>query len=121
MQWSEGIEAQWQKLAEEVMTGMKEWRLQHPKANFKEIEAALDERLAKVRARMLQDVALASAAAEVSGVEGEERPRCPQCGHPMEAHGREERTLTTNYNQPVTLRRGYMQCPVCQARLFPPG
>ena len=121
MKWPEEVEVRWQELTEEAMASIKEWRLQHPKASFKEIEAALDERLGKVRARMLQDVAQASAAAEVSVAEGEERPRCPQCGHPMEAHGREERTLTTNYNQPVTLRRGYAQCPVCQTRLFPPG
>ena len=54
-------EQQWRELAEDVLTGMKEWRLQHPKATWREIEAALDERLSRVRARMLQDLALASA------------------------------------------------------------
>jgi phage host-nuclease inhibitor protein Gam len=48
------------ELSEEAITGIKEWRLQHPRASLKEIEAAIDERLAKVRARMLQDAALAS-------------------------------------------------------------
>ena len=55
------MEAHWRKLAEEVMTGVKEWRVQHPKATFEEIETAIDEGLARVRARMLEDVALASA------------------------------------------------------------
>ena len=108
-------------MTDEVLTGMKEWRLQHPKATLKEIESALDVRLAKVRARMLQDVALASAAAEVSTAKAEERPRCPKCGEPMEGHGQDSRTLTTNYNQAIKLTRGYAQCPVCQTRLFPPG
>lgn len=121
MRFAPGAEERWQELAEEVMTGMKEWRLQHPKATFKEIEKALDTRLARMRARMLQDVALASAAREVSQAGNGERPLCPKCGHRMEARGEEERTLTTFYNQSVTLRRGCARCPVCQTRLFPPG
>ena len=36
------FDAKWQELAEEVMSGMKEWRLQHPKATLKEIEQALN-------------------------------------------------------------------------------
>ena len=34
--------ASWHELSEEVLTGMQEWRLQHPKANFAEIETELD-------------------------------------------------------------------------------
>ena len=56
----------WRALSDEVLTGMKEWRLQHPRATLSEIEAALDERLARLRARMLEDAALASAAADWS-------------------------------------------------------
>ena len=51
----EDFDAVWNQLAHEVMSGMKEWRLQHPKATLREIEAALDERLGKMRARMLED------------------------------------------------------------------
>ncbi len=118
--WGPEIETRWQQLVDEVMTGMKEWRLQHPRATFQEIEAALDEKLAKVRARMLQDIALASTAARVSQEEQAERPKCPQCGGPMEARGEQTRTLLTNYNQPIELRRSYTYCPACQAGLFPP-
>lgn len=119
--WSEELEARWQQLAEEVMVGMKEWRLQHPRATFGEIEAALDEGLARVRARMLQDVALASAAADVTSIRPEQRPPCPQCGHPLEARGQETRHLTTNYNQTISLKRSYALCPECGTGLFPPG
>ncbi len=119
MVWGKEQDARWQQLTEEVITGMKEWRLQHPKATLTEIERALDERLGKVRARMLQDVAMTSAAVAVS--QAQERPRCPQCGQPMEGHGQDSRTLVTNYNQAIKLTRGYAQCPVCQTRLFPPG
>ena len=47
--------------AEAVLTGFKEWRLQHPRATLSELEAALDGRLAVLRARLLEDAALASA------------------------------------------------------------
>jgi hypothetical protein len=40
----------WRELSDEVISGMKEWRLQHPRATFREIEAAVDERLARLRA-----------------------------------------------------------------------
>jgi len=51
----EDLDARWPALSDEVMTGMKDWRVQHPKATFREIEAALDERLARLRVRMLED------------------------------------------------------------------
>jgi predicted RNA-binding Zn-ribbon protein involved in translation (DUF1610 family) len=118
--WSKEIEARWQQEAEEVITGMKEWRLRHPKATLREIEAALDERLAKVRARMLQDAALASAATDVSAEQGQDRPRCPKCGNTMEGRGQDTRSLTTNYNQTIELRRSYAVCPACGTGFFPP-
>ena len=97
--WSDEVEARWRELSEEVITGMAEGRGQHPRATLSEIEAALDERLARVRARMLQDTALASAATDVSQLPEEERPCCPDCGHVLEARGQEERTLRTTYDQ----------------------
>src|SRR5919198_5752970 len=103
--WSDEVEARWRELSEEVITGMAEWRAQHPRATLREIEAALDERLARVRARMLQDTALASATTDVSQLPAEERPHCPECGDVLEGHGQEARTLRTTYDRPVTLRR----------------
>ncbi len=121
--WPAEVEKRWRELVEEAITGMKEWRLQHPKATFKEIETALDERLAKVRARMLEDAAMVSGMADIRGVKSEERPRCldPKCHRPLEAHGMEERSLTTNFNETITLTRSYASCPSCGAGLFPPG
>jgi predicted RNA-binding Zn-ribbon protein involved in translation (DUF1610 family) len=119
--WSDAVEARWRELSEEVITGMAEWRGQHPRATLSEIETALDERLAHVRARMLQDTALASAATDLSVLPAEERPRCPDCGQVLEARGQEERTLRTTDDRPVTLRRSYAHCPACGAGLFPPG
>lgn len=115
--WSKENEARWHQESEAVMSGMKEWRLQHPRASLREIEDALDERLA----RMLRDLALASAAARVQEAPEEERPRCPSCGGPLEARGEETRTLMTTHNQPIALERSYTYCPACQAGLFPSG
>jgi hypothetical protein len=38
--WSDDLERRWQQLADEVYTGMKEWRIQHSRATLREIEAA---------------------------------------------------------------------------------
>ena len=111
----------WRALGEEVLTGMKEWRLQHPRATFREIEAAIDERLNRMRARMLTDAALASAAADWEEVATEEQPVCPKCGQPLEPRGQEERHLQVHGGQEVQLDRCYGVCPACGAGLFPPG
>jgi YgiT-type zinc finger domain-containing protein len=117
----EDFDARWQELAEEVISGMKEWRLQHPRAKLSEIEQALDERLARMRARLLQDAALASAAADIAAAQEKERPVCPECGAVLEARGTQERELTTHHNQVVHLERSYGVCPECGAGFFPPG
>jgi predicted RNA-binding Zn-ribbon protein involved in translation (DUF1610 family) len=111
----------WKQLADEVMSGMKEWRLQHPKATLREIEAALDERLGKMRARLLEDVALASAAADVSQTPEAERPTCPACGAVLTVRGQATREVTTHFDQTLRLKRSYTVCPACGAGLFPPG
>jgi predicted RNA-binding Zn-ribbon protein involved in translation (DUF1610 family) len=115
------FDARWDELAAEVLSGMKEWRLQHPKATFREIEQALDERLAKMRVRMLQDAALASAAADLQSAPEAERPVCPECGARLEGRGTAVRRLTTQHNLTVDLTRSYGVCPHCGAGLFPPG
>jgi RNA polymerase-binding transcription factor DksA len=117
----DAFDARWQELAEEVLTGMKEWRLQHPKAKLSEIEQALDERLAKVRTRLLQDLALASAAADIQAAHDDERPVCPECGKVLESRGQHKRLLTTHHNQVLKLERSYGVCPACGAGFFPPG
>jgi hypothetical protein len=120
-QWTAELDVRWRELAEDVIIGMKEWRLQHPKATFKEIETALDERWARVRARFLQDAALVSAAADVRTAPPAQRPRGAQCDRPLEARGQATRELTTSFNQPVRLTRSYAVCPSCGEGLFPPG
>ena len=117
----ETVRGDWQRLTEEVLSGMADWRAAHPKATFAEIEAAVDERLAGMRARMLEAVAEASAAADLSGEGAGERPVCPQCGGALVGRGQRERRLRVASGQMVRLQRRYAVCPACGAGLFPPG
>jgi YgiT-type zinc finger domain-containing protein len=106
-------ERAWRQLADEAFAHLTQWRREHPTATFAEIEAATDTHLAAVRARMLRDVALASAAVSTPTT-------CPACGARMQARGKETRTLVTTHDQAIALRRTRAVCPACGAGLFPP-
>jgi hypothetical protein len=114
------LEARWQPLSQDVIRAMRDWRRQHPRATFKEIETALDEQLARLRAQMLQDTALTSPSADLPTMSQTERPRCPQCGSVLNAQGTETRTLVTEHDQTIKLPRRYATGPQCGAGLFPP-
>ena len=88
MRWEEGIEDSWSGVAEEVMSEIREWREQHAKATFREIEEAVDRLMAKARARFIQDVALASGVRSISREGEDDRPPCPRCGGRLESRGR---------------------------------
>lgn len=112
----------WGSLSIEILTGMKEWRLQHPRATLREIEVALDERLARMRARMLEDAAMASTAAEWEEADKSEHPVCPACGQEVKGGGVVSgRCLQTQGGQEITLKRRYGVCAHCGVRFFPPG
>jgi YgiT-type zinc finger domain-containing protein len=115
MAWADW-EAEWQALSEEVYSGMGDWRAAHPRATFAEIEAAVEERLAGLRARLLERAALASAATDL-----QERPACPACGGRVQARGRRKRRLTVPGDRVVELERTYAGCPTCGTGFFPPG
>jgi hypothetical protein len=115
------FDAHWEELAAEVLSGMKEWRLQHPKATLRQIETTLDARLGKLRVRMLQDAALASAAADLRAAQAAEQPRCGACGVVLVERTVAERQLITQHNQVLKLVRSYGVCPTCGTGLFPPG
>ena len=119
--WNEEVESSWHRLGEEVILGIKEWRLQHPRATLTEIEQAMDGLWGRARARFLQDVALASEAREMGNIPEEGGSRCPACGHLLESRGQKIRSLTTHYEQRINLKRSYGVCPACGTGLFPPG
>lgn len=56
--------------------GMTQWRKEHPKATWAEIEAAVDERINQLRAQLIQDVVQMGETQQWSEIPQEERPRC---------------------------------------------
>lgn len=113
-------QALWQQLTQEVTSEMAEWRLAHPKATLREIELELDLRLSRMRARLLEDLALTSSAADWAKTSVDQHPRCPECDHPLQDQGAKARTLLTHGGQELILNRPYATCPACGTGLFPP-
>ena len=62
------FDREWQAAGDDLSKEMREWRLGHPKATLSEMESALDKPLAELRAKLLQDMALASENADLRQV-----------------------------------------------------
>ena len=107
-------------LSYDILTGMHEWRLQHPDATLTEIEQALDQRWYRVHACLLADLALQSSAADWQARAAAQRPTCPDCGRELVARGRQPRHLKTHGGHDLTLTRSYGYCPACKTGHFPP-
>ena len=112
---------EWKEVSEDVLSGMIEWRLQHGQATLREIEAAADERLVRLRQRMVEDSVQASHAAHWSRTLGPERPCCRQCGAALIARGNQKRHIQTSGGASLELERSYGTCPTCGSGVFPPG
>lgn len=116
---SEHFAAEWGRLGEEALSGMSAWRKAHPRATLTEIEEETDRRLAALRARLVEEVAQNSAAAE--GGRREEPLACPSCGGQTVRNGKRQRRLTTQHEQMLHLEREQMRCGRCGQTFFPPG
>jgi hypothetical protein len=101
--------------------GMTQWRKEHPRATWAEIEAAVDEQINQVRAQLLQDLVLLGESQDWSELPEEERPTCATCGTPLWARGEQTRYLQTTGGEAVKLTRTYGTCPTCGVGFFPPG
>jgi hypothetical protein len=99
--------------------GMTQWRKEHPKATWAEIEAAVDEQINQLRAQLIQDVVQLGESEEWSEIPEEERPRCATCGKPLVARGEQTRFIQTTGGEAVKLRRTYGTCPECGVGFFP--
>jgi len=115
----EEMRKSWNGMSEEIISGIAEWRLQHPQATFREIEEEVDRRLSVLRATMIADAALSSAQTEWAN--GSREALCPACGKPLEKKGKKKRSLQTRGGQEVELEREYGLCPACGQGIFPPG
>jgi YgiT-type zinc finger domain-containing protein len=113
------MEENWQKMGAEIISGVAEWRNEHPQATFREIEAEVDRRLSGFRAKMIADVAMKSRKREWD----EARPDvvCEKCGEKLKSRGQKKRTLQTSQGQVIELEREYGVCPQCGQGIFPPG
>jgi len=100
-------------LMDEVRATLRSWRSTHPHATFAEIETAVEEQIARIRARMREQV--------VADGPVRERVPCPGCGTTMVPRQRRRRELTVRGDHQVHLDRSYVVCPSCGRGLFPPG
>ena len=115
------IAEQWHQQSEAVLSGVAEWRGQHPHATWREIEQAIDERLGRLRSKLLQDTAQQSQQRAWSQHEGGQRPQCPNCQVALQARGSHTRTLQSSAGSQISLERSYGTCPQCGGGFFPPG
>ena len=100
--------------------GMSQWRKEHPKATWAEIEAAVDEHMNQVRAQLLQDLVQMGESEDWRKIPAEERPQCAMCNEPLWARGEQTRYIQTSGGQAVKLTRTSGTCPACGVGFFPP-
>lgn len=100
---------------DDILSGMRVWQQQHPKATFAELEQETMQRLAQFRARIMEEVGQTSQAADW---EERKEPICPECGIKMKLSEEHERNLQVAGGGEVKLQRSYAICPACGAELF---
>jgi hypothetical protein len=105
---------------ENLRPALTEWRAAHPQATMWEIEGAVEEHLAGVRAEFIEELAEKSRLREICELSEAERPRCERCGSVLRARGQRSRTLQDKGGEDVVLRRSYADCPTCRVGVFPP-
>ena len=118
MKRKEKVEEEWNGMSEEIMRGVTGWRVEHPKATLREIEAEIDKRLSELRAKMITDTANQSVSARWEAAEGE---ICPECGAKLIRKGKQKRVLLTKDGREIELARDYGVCVACGHGVFPPG
>ena len=99
----EEMSQQWQQSSQQASQSIAQWRAAHPEATLAEIEAAVDEQMNRLRARMIEEVAQASPLEQADAKQ--QARKCPQCGERMQARGKHQRRLQTQGGQQVTLTR----------------
>ena len=107
----------WLAESAERFAALDVWRQAHPTATWAEIEAAVDAQLGPLRARLLGETAMASAATDL----GAARRVCAACGERLVSAGARRRRLRSDQDEAIDLERSYARCPACGTGLFPPG
>ena len=112
----EELQQIWQERSQEAFVQVAQWQQEHPSATLAEIEETMDRFLRKLRAQLIEEVAQRREATP-----GGTSPACPKCATTMQARGSRKRSLQTQGDQCVTLKRIYFSCPDCGYSFFPPG
>ena len=107
----------WRELSAETLSGMAEWRKQHPKATLREIEKALDERMMKLRAKVLEEAAQLSEMQ--TWTESEDVPICPDCKKALEFRVKGKRELQTQGGHSIQLERDTASVQNADRAFFP--
>lgn len=110
-----------QKMSTQILMDIKEWRRAHPRATYVEIEDEVHKRMMQLEAQLIQEAALESPSREWGRGSEADAAQCPKCAVPLQARGKQKRTLQGNGGESVTLSRTYGTCPKCGEGLFPPG
>lgn len=109
-----------QAIYDEIVLGMKEWRVANPKAPMREIEREARERVSILEAHLITEHAMDSASCDWGGRPADERPQCPSCSEALGARGKHVRKLQATAGREVKLERTYGVCPQCGTGFFPP-
>ncbi len=98
---------------DQVQRALASWHSTHPRATLAEIEAAVEDELDHLRARLVKE---RTASAFV-----DEHSLCQHCGSGMVLRAITTRTVFLRGDEPLELERKYVVCPTCGAGFSPPG
>lgn len=105
---------------QEIREQLRQWRREHPRATFDEIDAEVARQYARVHAAVVAELSMA--ADPVDGVDAAVGTSivCPECQAPMQRRGQRRRRMATRRGMEAEVVRDYYVCPACGAGLFPP-
>jgi hypothetical protein len=86
----ENLDKHWRPWSEEILSGMKEWRLAHPNATFRESENAGHERVSRLEAQIIQETGQADERSEWAQEPAKSRAPCPNGDIPLISRGKRQ-------------------------------
>lgn len=116
----EAMEHHWRELSEEVLSGMKEWRLAHPHATVRDSDDAVHERISRRDARLVEETVWTDARTEWAHAPPDHRPTCPHGGTALVSRGKRPRAWQSRGGHTITVKRSAGTCPHWGLGLFPP-
>lgn len=109
------IKADLMKRYEEEVEKLLDWQEKSHGPNLSEFEDEILAARKKVSIALLEEMLAGEEQREPV-----EAARCPKCGEPMEAKGKQPQVIETRVGT-LRVEREYYYCTHCKAGLFPPG